>query len=233
MEKLSKTAPISKAERAQLQRDAADLFGAAKRKGVTLDRYEEAKEKSVASKHFELGCWLFRFTKLRGLPPAQYLSERVDLVTRIFLAGFNNPGYSFFTVFDFGERQFDGIFEEGDSQEVIEGLRRNIPLDTTGMLVAAFEYFGWPLTSVAPQRDTTERQSDAFNYQLLARLKQDCEYYLGHGNRAKKHLWAGDEAGQIAKMKELYAEFSEKPEWISLEDIAQYEAKMVAERQLG
>lgn len=68
---------------------------------------------------------------------------------------------------------------------------------------------------------------DAFNYQLLARLKQDCEYYLGHGNRAKKHLWAGDEVEQIAKMKALYAGFSEKPEWISLEDIEQYEAKML------
>lgn len=68
---------------------------------------------------------------------------------------------------------------------------------------------------------------DEFSYQLLARLKQDCEYYLGHGNRAKKHLWAGDESEQIAKMKALYAGFSENPEWISLEDIEQYEAKML------
>ena len=68
---------------------------------------------------------------------------------------------------------------------------------------------------------------DAFNYQLLARLKQDCEYYLGHGNRAKKHLWACDEAEQIAKMKALYAGFSENPEWISLEEIEQYKAKML------
>lgn len=72
-----------------------------------------------------------------------------------------------------------------------------------------------------------DKVPDAFNYQLLARLKQDCEYYLGHGSRATKHLWAGDEAEQIAKMKELYAGFSEKPEWISLEDIEMYEAKML------
>lgn len=74
---------------------------------------------------------------------------------------------------------------------------------------------------------STHNSGDAFNYQLLYRLKQDCEYYLGHGNRAKKHLWAGDEAEQIVQMKALYAGFSEKPEWISLEDIEQYEAKML------
>lgn len=73
----------------------------------------------------------------------------------------------------------------------------------------------------------SHNSGDTFGYQLLARLKQDCEYYLGHGNRAKKHLWADDEAEQIAKMKALYAGFSEKPEWISLEDIEQYEAKML------
>ena len=67
----------------------------------------------------------------------------------------------------------------------------------------------------------------AFDYQLLARLQQDCDYYLGHGNRAKKHLWAGGEAEQIAKMKELYSGLREKPEWISLEDISSYEARML------
>ncbi|WP_434716079.1 LPD11 domain-containing protein [Paraburkholderia sp. A3RO-2L] len=73
---------------------------------------------------------------------------------------------------------------------------------------------------------TTDKDA-TFDYQLLARLQQDCEYYLGHGNRAKKHLWAGDEAEQIAKMKELYEGLSEKPEWLTLEQIAQYEAAMI------
>ena len=67
-----------------------------------------------------------------------------------------------------------------------------------------------------------------FNYQLLGRLQQDCEYYLGHGNRAKKHLWAGDEAQQIAKMKEIYAALPEKPEWLTLDRIEQYEAAMTS-----
>ncbi len=65
-------------------------------------------------------------------------------------------------------------------------------------------------------------------YMLLGRLQQDCEYYLGHGNRAKKHLWALDEAGQIAKMRELYANLPEKPEWLTLEQIDDYERKMTS-----
>ena len=68
---------------------------------------------------------------------------------------------------------------------------------------------------------------EQFNYQLLGRLQQDCEYYLGFGNRNKKRLWAGNEIEQIQKMKELYSGFLEKPLWITLEDIARYEAAMV------
>ena len=68
---------------------------------------------------------------------------------------------------------------------------------------------------------------DVFDYQLLARLQQDCEYYLGAGARNKKHLWALDEASQIQKMRALYAGLPEKPEWITLEDIEEYEAAML------
>lgn len=76
--------------------------------------------------------------------------------------------------------------------------------------------------------DDSTKEGKEFNYQLLGRLQQDCEYYLGHGNRDKKRLWALDESEQIAKMKELYEAFQEKPEWISLADIERYEAAMVA-----
>ena len=65
----------------------------------------------------------------------------------------------------------------------------------------------------------------SFRYQLLSRLKADCLYYLGNGERCKKHLWAGDEATQIAYMKALYNSFLDdvKPEWISMEDINSFE----------
>lgn len=66
-----------------------------------------------------------------------------------------------------------------------------------------------------------------FDYQLLSRLQQDCEYYLGAGQRHAKHLWALNEVEQIQKMKELYAGLPEKPEWLTLADIEKYEVEMV------
>ena len=68
---------------------------------------------------------------------------------------------------------------------------------------------------------------DEFNYMMLSRLKSDCDYYLGNGNRNPKHLWAGDEARQIAKMREFYDKVPEEPEWLTKEDIDDYEDKMI------
>jgi hypothetical protein len=66
------------------------------------------------------------------------------------------------------------------------------------------------------------------NYQLLDRLRSDCDYYLGNGNRSEKHLWAGNVDAQIKKMKELWNGFPKdaKPEWLSMNDILSYENKM-------
>jgi len=63
-------------------------------------------------------------------------------------------------------------------------------------------------------------------YRLLGRLKADCDYFLGAGGRAEKHLWAGNVREQIAKMRELYAALPEKPEWITQEDINRYAQRM-------
>jgi hypothetical protein len=101
---------------------------------------------------------------------------------------------------------------EGQSNILAQAWKDGLSADETAKKVAEG-------ATPKPGRDT-------FNYQLLGRLQQDCEYYLGHGNRAKKHLWAGDEAEQIKKMKELYAGFAEKPAWITLEDIERYSAAM-------
>ena len=78
--------------------------------------------------------------------------------------------------------------------------------------------------------DTSEytHKDSKFKYMLLDRLKQDCEYFLGNGNGAEKHLWAGNIDDQIKLMKDLYNSFSDnqKPEWISIEDIDNYEKQM-------
>lgn len=71
-------------------------------------------------------------------------------------------------------------------------------------------------------------QDAKFRYQLLDRLRADCEYYLGFGNRQTTHLWALDEEAQVAYMKALYNSFSEdeKPEWLSMVRIEEYARQM-------
>ena len=78
--------------------------------------------------------------------------------------------------------------------------------------------------------ESLNEEDDKFNYMMLDRLKQDCEYYLGYGNGYEGHLWAGNVEDQIAKMKELYNKVPEKPEWLSLKDIDNYERQMLAKR---
>lgn len=73
------------------------------------------------------------------------------------------------------------------------------------------------------------KQEEKLRYMLLDRMQQDCEYYLGCGNRHPKHLWALNEKDHITTMKALYNSFSDdkKPEWITMHDIARYELKML------
>ena len=68
---------------------------------------------------------------------------------------------------------------------------------------------------------------DRFNYMMLDRLKSDCEYYLVNGGRNAKHsLWTHDEQAQIDKMRELYDSLTIKPEWLTMEQIDEYAARM-------
>lgn len=68
-----------------------------------------------------------------------------------------------------------------------------------------------------------------FRYMMLSRMKQDCDYYLGYGNRSTNHLWAQDEKSQIENMKAIWNTFSDedKPEWLSWEDILKYEKQIL------
>lgn len=61
-----------------------------------------------------------------------------------------------------------------------------------------------------------------FEYQLLDRLRTDCEYFIGNGNRNEKDLWAGDVLSQIKKMIELYELVPEKPVWLTEDEIKTY-----------
>jgi len=73
------------------------------------------------------------------------------------------------------------------------------------------------------------KNRNKFNYMMLDRLQSDCKYYLGNGNRNKKNLYYGDEKKHIDEMKKLYNNFpdNEKPEWLTYEQILDYEKAMI------
>ena len=67
-----------------------------------------------------------------------------------------------------------------------------------------------------------------FRYMMLSRMKQDCDYYLGNGNRSTNILWAQDERSQIENMIALWKTFDkdDKPEWLTWADIVEYAQRM-------
>ena len=71
-----------------------------------------------------------------------------------------------------------------------------------------------------------ESHNQEYLYMLLDRLRQDCDYYLGNGGKNPQALWAGDEASQISKMKEIWNQLEEKPEWLTMEQIEDYAKQM-------
>ena len=102
--------------------------------------------------------------------------------------------------------------------------------DTVGIPINRIENIDFVRSLLAEQSiDKTQPFED--EYRLLSRLKSDCEYFLGTGARAEKHLWAGSVDEQIDKMRELYDLLPEKPEWLSKQDIDNYERQMIESAQ--
>jgi hypothetical protein len=69
---------------------------------------------------------------------------------------------------------------------------------------------------------------EKYRYQLLNRLKFDCDYYLGYGDKHSGYLWAGNARDQIEAMKTLWNSFPDggKPEWLTWKQIETYAEKM-------
>jgi hypothetical protein len=76
--------------------------------------------------------------------------------------------------------------------------------------------------------DLLTAQHKKFAYMMLSRLQGDNDYFLGAGQRHEKHLWAGNVDAQIAEMKRVWNMIpkGKKPEWLSMDDIFEYEKKM-------
>ena len=79
--------------------------------------------------------------------------------------------------------------------------------------------------------DEVIHRDSVFRYQLLDRLRSDCEYYLNYGNRHPKTLWAGEL--QIEFMIKLHDSFKEgeKPEWLTMDKILEYSKRMIAQEE--
>ena len=112
--------------------------------------------------------------------------------------------------------------EQGETQETKLSWAR--AAGVVQRLVDEGRYLETPVVSQPEQQDEVQPFSD--QYRLLDRLCADCEYFLGAGQRAEKHLWAGSVDAQIEKMRELYAQLPEKPDWISLDIINAYARRM-------
>lgn len=71
------------------------------------------------------------------------------------------------------------------------------------------------------------RASEAFRYQLLGRLRMDCNAYIENGD--PKRLWAHSPQKQIEFMNAIYDSFDDdkKPEWLSKDEIENINQKIM------
>lgn len=81
-----------------------------------------------------------------------------------------------------------------------------------------------------PKNDPNYERKEAnrYKYMMLDRLRADCDYFLNNGNGFLGHLYYKEVDKHIEEMKKIYNSFSEeeKPEWINLKDIENYQVQM-------
>ena len=74
----------------------------------------------------------------------------------------------------------------------------------------------------------THEPADSYKYMLLDRMKTDCGYFLGTGNRNPATLWAGSVGTHLECMHLLWNSFPEdsKPQWLTLDDLDSFAQDM-------
>ena len=72
------------------------------------------------------------------------------------------------------------------------------------------------------------KNNKRFEYMMLSRLKSDCDTHLNIENKYAYRLAESARAGIIKEMKDLWNSFgdNEKPEWLTWEQILEYEKKI-------
>ena len=81
------------------------------------------------------------------------------------------------------------------------------------------------LTKEAFYKEYLKSGDEKFPYMLLDRMRGDCDYVIEYGNT--RYLWATDDpVAHIAYMRYLYDFVPIKPEWLTAEQIDDYEKKL-------
>lgn len=77
----------------------------------------------------------------------------------------------------------------------------------------------------------THTPTDSYKYMLLDRMRTDCNYFLGNGNRNTKYLWGESVAAHLDSMRMIYNSFPEgdRPEWLTMDQIEEYAKQMERE----
>ena len=68
-----------------------------------------------------------------------------------------------------------------------------------------------------------------YRYMILDRMRSDCKYAINWGDF--HNMWMPDRESQIEVMKALHNSFTEKPEWLSMEDIEVLDRQMQLSEQ--
>lgn len=120
----------------------------------------------------------------------------------------------------------EGIYFEIDDFKDIIYIGKDPDNDPWGSIKDIPKYKDLEVITTGDEDLPTE--AERRDYMMLGRLQMDCDYYLGYGNRFTGHLWAKNEVKQIEEMKKIYNRFTDdkKPEWLTMENILEYESQM-------
>ena len=128
----------------------------------------------------------------------------------------------------------DDGYELDNDQDILQGLGADLGYDKEEQ-IKLLKAIKSRLSAKSLKEEFNQSEIDfifsskdeKYPYMILSRLKSDCDYYLGAGNKADKHLWALNPKDQIAYMRAIYDRLEEKPEWLTSEQIDEYEKKMI------
>ena len=135
-------------------------------------------------------------------------------------------------------KRITGLIQQGNylsAQEQAEWAQRQEEADLAEADALAVERAELSIQEDQPLTEpekSSPAEDHGTDYRLLGRLRADCDYFLGTGQRNEKHLWAGSVHAQIAKMRELYEALPEKPEWLTPEAIDSYAERMAPPYQV-